>query len=145
MFPNGPNKTIKALFREKGTITRYTTIGDSQGMKGYALCPSSTSFGYLVYVPDSEPCVIDTRHYRVIGDNVELKETVIDPLIDEAENRTVNNRSQVDDSTEPTASANTNNDRPLIPQGRSTSGGKLSNLLNPSNASTEILPQIQKT
>ncbi|QLQ80656.1 hypothetical protein HG537_0D06570 [Torulaspora globosa] len=57
------------------------------GVVGYALCPSSTSFGYLIYVPESAERVIDTEYYEVIGANAPLKETIIDPLIKQAESR----------------------------------------------------------
>lgn len=95
----------------------------SRGIKGYALCPSPHSFGYLIYVPGSDPPVIDTRHYKAIKWDMELQETVLDPIIDQAANRPVNDRSTAEDENEAPPLPNINFDTRLIPSRSTKSGG----------------------
>ena len=95
----------------------------SRGWKGYALCPSSVSFGYLIYVPGAPQDIIDTRHYRAIRDGVEPKETIIDSVIDHAEERNVNDRSDHDIPKEPSPLPNLNFDPTMIPSQNEKLGG----------------------
>lgn len=97
----------------------------SRGIKGSALCPSPHSFGYLIYVPGSDPPVIDTRHYKAIKGDMELQETVLDPIINQAENRPVNDRSLEEDENEAPPLPNINFDPSLIPSQSTKSGGTL--------------------
>lgn len=103
---------------------------NSRRWKGYALCPSSVSFGYLIYVPGAPQDIFDTRHYRAIRNDVEPKETVIDPVIDYAEERDINDRSNHETPTEPTPSPNINFDPKMIPSKNEKSGGTKIQVLN---------------
>ena len=116
----------------------------SRGIKGYALCPSPHSFGYLIYVPGSDPPVIDTRHYKAIRWDMELQETVLDPIIDHAENRQVNDRSIEDDENEVPPLPNINFDTRLIPSQNEKSGGTLKRVTTRPKPIFNIDPSLLK-
>lgn len=75
---------------------------DSRGILGYALHPSTESYGYIIYVPE-ENKIIDTRNYVILkhppGENVSQDE--IEQMIERIENEDAANMENVEFNEEP--------------------------------------------
>ncbi|QEU62088.1 hypothetical protein KDRO_F00100 [Kluyveromyces lactis] len=75
---------------------------DSRGILGYALHPSTESYGYIIYVPE-ENKIIDTRNYVILkhppGENISQDE--IEQMIERIENEDTANIENVEPNEEP--------------------------------------------
>lgn len=116
----------------------------SRGWKGYALCPSSVSFGYIIYVPGASPDIIDTRHYRAIRNGLEPKETIIDSVIDHAEERDINDRSNNPELTDSAPVPNINLDPTTIPSQTNRSGGRKNEVIPKPKPILNLDPSLLK-
>lgn len=97
-----------------------------------------TSFEYLIFT-----------QRRSIGDwyhelDEELQETVLDPIINQAENRPVNDRSLEEDENEAPPLPNINFDPSLIPSQSTKSGGTLKRVTTRPKPIFNIDPSLLK-